>query len=62
MVTTLSKIVEMIERGAIPAWVREQVFSNKEEIAQALRENGSYTLTGPNGEEIEIRVEKAVAA
>ncbi len=52
----------MIERGAIPAWLREAIFAKKEEIAQALREGRTYKLAGPDGETIEIRAERAAAA
>jgi len=62
MVTTLSKLVEMIERGSIPAWLRDSILERKEEIAKALQAGNPYTLKGPNGEEIEIRAEKRVAA
>lgn len=62
MVTTLSRLVDMIQRGAIPAWLRDEIFAKREEIAQALREGGMYTLIGPSGEKIEIRAEKRVAA
>ncbi len=64
MVTTLSQIVDMIQGGAVPAWLRNYVLEHKEEIATALREQGMFTLpAGPNGEEVSIRSDKrAVAA
>jgi hypothetical protein len=62
MVTTLSRLVDMIQSGAVPAWLRNEVLSNKNQIVAALRENGSYTFDGPNGERIEIRAEKQAAA
>jgi hypothetical protein len=62
MVTTLSKLVEMIQDGAIPAWVRDYVVANKDAIAQGLRDNGVYTLNGPDGIEVTIRAEKRAAA
>jgi len=62
MVTTLSKLVEMIERGTVPDWWREQIIAKKEEIDQALREGGSFTLIGQNGEQVTIRAEKQTAA
>ncbi len=58
MVTTLSKLVDMIQSGAVPAWLRNEVQSNRNQIAAALREKGSYTFIGPDGEQIEIRAEK----
>ena len=64
MVTTLSQLVDMIQGGAVPAWLRSYVLEHKEEIATALRERGMFTLpAGPNGEEVSIRAdERAVAA
>jgi hypothetical protein len=62
MVTTLSKLVEMMERGAIPAWIRDEVTARREEIAKALHENGIYTLNGPNGERVDIRANKSAVA
>ncbi len=63
MVTTLSKLVEMIDRGAIPAWLRDYVEANREAIERDLREKGSYTFRGPEGIEINVETEKkAVAA
>jgi hypothetical protein len=58
MVTTLSKLVEMIQTGAIPAWLRDEVVANKERISRELRENGVYTLKSPNGTEVIIRAER----
>jgi hypothetical protein len=62
MVTTFSKLVEMMERGAIPAWIRDAVVAKREEISNALHKEGVYTLTGPGGERVEIRANKAAVA
>ena len=63
MVTTLSQLVEMIERGTVPAWLRDQIVAKREEILNALREGGEIALDGPNGQRVNIRAEKqAVAA
>jgi hypothetical protein len=62
MVTSLSELVEMIERGSIPAWLRDAILAKKEEIAMALQAGEPYTITGPSGEQIEIRAEKRAAA
>ena len=62
MVTTLSKLVDMIERGSIPAWLREAILEKKAEIAEALQAGRPYSLKGPSGEEIEIRAEKSAVA
>jgi len=60
MVTSLSKLAELIQEGSVPGWLKEQVASKREEIITGLQKTGSYTLTGPNGELVEIR--RAVAA
>ncbi len=63
MVTTLSQLVEMIERGTVPTWLRDQVTAKREEILNALREGGEVALDGPNGQRVCIRSDKqAVAA
>ena len=62
MVTTLSKLVDMIQNRAVPAWLRNEVIANRDQIASALLENGVYIFQGPAGETIEIRTEKQVAA
>lgn len=61
MVSSLSRLVDILQRGAVPSWVRDSVASHRREIANALAEGGSYTLRGPNGEEIEIRASKGTS-
>jgi hypothetical protein len=63
MVTTLSRLVEMMERGTIPGWLRDEITAKREQIASALRQGGEITFDGPHGERVRIRAEKqAVAA
>ena len=62
MVTTLSKLVDMIQSGAVPAWLRNEVLEKRDTMAKALREKGVYVVSSPNGEQIEIRAEKRAAA
>jgi len=62
MVTSFSNLVEMMQRGAVPAWLREYVTSNREQIARALSDKGVFEFTAPDGEQITIRAEKAAAA
>lgn len=62
MVTSLSKLVDQIEEGSVPAWLRQTVQEKKEEIVQQLRGSGSYTLTGPNGERVTITAKREAAA
>jgi hypothetical protein len=62
MVTTLSSLVETIQTGAIPAWLRDYVVAHKDEIEKSLNKDGSYTFKSPTGEEIVIRTEKAAVA
>lgn len=61
MVTTLSRLVDMIERGTVPSWLRQAIEDQKEQIATAIREGGEVTLGGPHGERVTIRGEKQVA-
>jgi hypothetical protein len=62
MITSLSKLVDQIEEGSVPAWLRQAVQQKKEEIVQQLRANGSYILTGPNGERVTITAKREAAA
>lgn len=62
MVTTLSRLVEMIQTGAVPAWLREYVLEHKEDISNGLRQRGEFTIpAGPNGEQVNIRADRRTA-
>lgn len=62
MVTTLSKLVEMTQGSAVPRWLRDHVLEKREEISEELKKNGTYTIRGPNGDEIVIQAEKQIVA
>lgn len=62
MVTNLNKLAELIRKGSLPAWLREQLTNRKDEILQGLQTKGVYILEGPHGERIEIRAEKENAS
>jgi len=62
MVTSLAKLAALIQDDSVPTWLREAVNAKREEIVAALAQNRTYTLTGPNGEEIVIRRAEAAAA
>jgi hypothetical protein len=53
MVTQLSKLAELIEKGAVPAWVVNGLDAQKEDLAQGR----PVTLNGPNGEIVTITPE-----
>jgi len=61
MVTTLSDLIEMIERGTVPVWLRNEILAKSAEIETALRTGGSITLEGPDGEMIDINATTRVA-
>ncbi len=61
MVTTLSKLVDMIQGGAVPAWLRDYVLANKAKIEDELRRNGTSKIPGPNGEIVNINAERRAA-
>jgi hypothetical protein len=61
MVTTFTDLIELVQGGTIPAWLREQVLSNRAAIIDALQKNHRYTLVGPNGEQVEIIAEPVAA-
>ena len=52
----------MMQRGAVPVWLREYVNSNRDQIAAELRQKGLFVFKAPDGEEITIRAEKAATA
>jgi hypothetical protein len=62
MVTTLSRLVDMIERGTVPTWLRNEIVAKREQIANTLREGGEITLTGPDGDTVSIRGKKQPTA
>lgn len=62
MVTTFTKLVEMMQQGTIPDWIRDAVIARREEISKSLHETGVYTLNGPNGERLDIRANKSAVA
>jgi hypothetical protein len=53
MVTQLSKLAELIERGSVPAWLVKEIEAHREE----LRRGESVTLRGPNDEIVSITPE-----
>jgi hypothetical protein len=54
MVTTLSDLIETIERGTVPVWLRNEILAKSADIEKALRTGGSITLDGPDGEKTDI--------
>lgn len=62
MVTKLSELVEMTQGTAVPEWLRTEVLQKKDEIAKSLRETGTYTVVGPEGQQVIIHAEKKTAA
>jgi hypothetical protein len=61
VVTTLSDLIEMIERGTVPVWLRNEITAQSAQIEKALRNRGSITLEGPDGEKIDISGARRVA-
>jgi hypothetical protein len=53
MVTRLSKLAELIEKGSVPAWLAQEL----EAHSGALRRGEPVTLLGPNGEIVSIEAE-----
>jgi hypothetical protein len=61
MVTTLSRLVEMMEKGTVPSWLRDEISAKRDQIANTLRQGGVIALDGPNGERVSIRAERQAA-
>jgi hypothetical protein len=61
MVTTLTRLVDLIERGTVPTWLRDEIVAKKDQIAAALQAGGAITLEHGD-ERVTIRNEKQVAA
>ena len=53
MVTQLSKLAELIEKGSVPAWLVKAIEAHREELERG----ESLTLHGPNGEIVNITPE-----
>jgi hypothetical protein len=62
MVTSLSKLVDMIQSGSVPEWFRDEVVNNREQIVRDLIDHGEYSFKSPGGEQITIYSEKEAAA
>lgn len=62
MVTKLSELVETTQGTAVPEWLRTEVFQKRDEISKSLRETGTYTVIGPQGQEVVITAERKTAA
>jgi hypothetical protein len=58
MVAELSQLAILIEEGAIPQWIRDKIEQNKDQISQALREGITFSLHGPQGQEVTITQKK----
>ena len=56
---SFSGLVESFQGGAVPAWLREYVAENRERIAQALKEEGRFGFTGPDGEWVTVKADGA---
>jgi hypothetical protein len=61
MVSELNKLGELVELDSLPAWIREQIETRKEEILRKLQTDGFFVFTGPDGEQVTIK-QKARAA
>jgi hypothetical protein len=50
MVTKLSDLAELIEKGAVPGWLVQEIEAHKSEISSG----ETVTFQGPNGETVVI--------
>lgn len=50
MVSQLSKLAELLEKGAVPSWVLKQLETHRDELVKGQQ----VTLYGPNGEVVTI--------
>jgi hypothetical protein len=53
MVTQLSKLAELIEKGSVPAWLVKEIEAHRGELGRG----ESITLHGPSGEIVTITPE-----
>jgi hypothetical protein len=53
MVTQLSKLAELIEKGSVPTWLLKELEAHKQELERS----ETVTLYGPNGEVVTIAAE-----
>ncbi len=52
--TDLSRLAELLEEDSLPIWLRDEIDERTTEILQALERGQSFTLRGPQGEQIII--------
>jgi hypothetical protein len=53
MVTQLSKLAELIEKGSVPTWLLKEIEAHKQELERG----ETVTLYGPSGEVVTIAAE-----
>jgi hypothetical protein len=53
VVTQLSKLAELIEKGSVPSWLVKEIEAHREELGRG----ESVTLHGPNDETVTITPE-----
>ena len=62
MVAELNRLGELAELDSLPAWLRHEIASRREEIQRELETKGYIILAGPAGEQVKITIKQKVAA
>ncbi len=52
--TDLSRLADLLEEDSLPLWLRDEIDQRTTEILRALERGHSFTLHGPQGEQIII--------
>jgi hypothetical protein len=62
MVNKLSDLANFLNEDSVPAWLKQELDRNRQEITAALEKGQPFTLTGPGGEKVTISPKHAAAA
>jgi hypothetical protein len=62
MVSDVNRLAELVELDSLPAWIREEIESKREEIIQKLQSDGVFVIQGPDGKQVTLRPKAKMAA
>ena len=62
MVNKLSELADFLDDDSLPPWLKEMLKEKRQEIASALENGRSITLSGPYGEKITVAAKGAATA
>ena len=62
MVNSLSELAEFLDVDSLPSWLKTELKNQQEAIFSALEKGDTFTIHGPDGEEVKIAPRPVAAA